>query len=45
MSFHAARNQTSHTCNRAVAQAVFEQAPVFVAQARAVLAQLERRND
>jgi nucleotidyltransferase substrate binding protein (TIGR01987 family) len=45
MSFHAAQNQTSHTYNRAVAQAVFEQAPAFAAHAQAVLAQLERRND
>ena len=45
MSFHAARNQTSHTYNRAVAQAVFEQSPAFAVQAQAVLAQLERRND
>lgn len=45
MSFHAARNQTSHTYNRAVAQTVFELAPLFAAQAQAVLRQLEQRND
>ncbi len=45
MDFHAARNQTSHTYNRAIAQTVFEQAPVFAEQALALLAQLEKRND
>jgi nucleotidyltransferase substrate binding protein (TIGR01987 family) len=45
MTFHAARNQTSHTYNRAVAQAVFEQAPAFAAQAQTLLQQLGSRND
>jgi nucleotidyltransferase substrate binding protein (TIGR01987 family) len=45
MTFHAARNQTSHTYNRAVAQAVFEQAPAFAARAQALLQQLGSRND
>ena len=45
MDFHAARNQTSHTCNRATAQKVFDLAPAFSGQAQALLAQLEKRND
>ena len=45
MDFHAARNHTSHTYNRAIAQTVFELAPVFAGPARALLAQLETRND
>ena len=45
MDFHAARNQTSHTYNRAIAQTVFDLAPVFAVQAQALLAQLEQRND
>ena len=45
MDFHAARNQTSHTYNRAIAQTVFELAPVFAGQAQAMLVQLEKRND
>lgn len=45
MDFHSARNQSSHTYNRAIAQAVFDLAPVFAEYAQAVLAQLERRND
>ncbi len=45
MDFHKARNQTSHTYNRAVAQAVFELAPVFAEHARQRLSRLEQRND
>lgn len=45
MDFHAARNQTSHTYNRATAQTLFDLAPVFSGQAQALLAQLEKRND
>ena len=45
MDFHAARNQTSHTYNRAIAQTVFEMAPVFAKQAQSMCAQLEQRND
>ena len=45
MDFHAARNQTSHTYYRAIAQTVFDLAPVFAGQAQAMLAQLEKRND
>ena len=45
MEFHQARNQTSHTYNRAIAQAVFDIAPVFVRQAEHLLAILEARND
>ncbi|MCW5629174.1 MAG: HI0074 family nucleotidyltransferase substrate-binding subunit [Rhodoferax sp.] len=45
MEFHAARNQSSHTYNRAIALAVLALAPVFAGQAQAMLAQLERRND
>ena len=45
MDFHKARNETSHTYNRAVAQAVFDMAPVFAQQARRMLLQLEQRND
>lgn len=45
MDFHKARNQTSHTYNRAIAQAVFDMAPVFAERARNMLLQLEQRND
>ena len=45
MDFHAARNQTSHTYNRAIAQTVFDMAPLFAEQAQYVLVQLEKRND
>lgn len=45
MDFHAARNQTSHTYNRAIAQTVFDMAPGFAKQARTMLGQLEKRND
>jgi len=45
MDFHKARNQTSHTYNPAVAQAVFDMAPGFAQQARKVLLQVEQRND
>ena len=45
MDFHAARNRTSHTYNRAIAQSVFDLAPVFARQAQDMLAQLEQRND
>ena len=45
MKFHKARNETSHTYNAATAQAVFEMAPEFFAQARRLLDVLERRND
>ncbi len=45
MDFHQARNQTSHAYNRAVAQAVFDIAPVFFRQAKGLLATLEARND
>ncbi len=45
MDFHAARNQTSHTYNRAIAQTVFALAPAFALHAQAMLAQLKTRND
>jgi nucleotidyltransferase substrate binding protein (TIGR01987 family) len=45
MDFHAARNQSSHTYNQAIAQTVFELAPVFAEHVRAMLVQLEKRND
>lgn len=45
MDSHKARNQTSHTYNRAVAQAVFDMAPAFAKQSRSMLMQLEQRND
>ena len=45
MEFHKARSQTSHTYNWMSAQAVFEMAPAFLAQAQALLATLERRRD
>lgn len=45
MDFHAARNQSTHTYNRAIAQAVFDLAPVFAEHAQAMLSQLEKRND
>lgn len=45
MDFHKARNETSHTYNHAVAQAVFEMAPRFLGDALALLGALDRRND
>ena len=45
MDFHRARNQTSHTYNPAVAQAVFEMAPLFALRAQSLLSSLEARND
>ncbi len=45
MDFHKARNQTSHTYNCAVAQVVFDMAPVFAQQAQHLLSMLEDRND
>lgn len=45
MDFYKARNETSHTYNRAVAQAVFEMAPAFAQQAQQLLLKPEERND
>lgn len=45
MDFHKARNQTSHTYNRAIAQVVFDMAPVFAGRALQLLSKLEDRND
>jgi nucleotidyltransferase substrate binding protein (TIGR01987 family) len=45
MDFHKARNQTSHTYNPVAAQAVFNMAPMFAANARELLVKLEERND
>lgn len=45
MDFHKARNQTSHTYNRAIAQVVFDIAPVFAGCALQLLSKLEDRND
>lgn len=39
------RNETSHTYNEAKAERVYETAAGFLADARALLAALERRND
>ncbi|MBW2699541.1 MAG: nucleotidyltransferase substrate binding protein [Deltaproteobacteria bacterium] len=45
MGFHAARNRTSPTYNREVAQETFEIAIPFHPQAAALLDALEQRND
>lgn len=45
MEFHKARNETSHTYNCQIAQAVFDMAPKFSAEAQQLLAALEQRND
>lgn len=45
MSFHAARNITSHTYDNATAEEVSERAAQFVAAAQSLLAALRARND
>ncbi len=45
MTFHLARNETSHTYNRSTAAAVVEMAPQFEVACRALLARLNARND
>ena len=45
MDSHAARNQTSPTCNRAIAQSVFDLGPFLATQVQALLVQPESRND
>ena len=45
MEFHKARNETSHTYNCKIAQAVFEMAPRYLVQAQRLLVALEQRND
>ena len=45
MAFHKARNETSHTYNYLTAQAVFEMAPLCLAQAKQLLLTLEQRDD
>lgn len=45
MEFHHARNQTSHTYNPKIAQAVFELSARFLPAAQSALAALRVRND
>lgn len=45
MRFNHSRNLTSHTYDAAVAQEVLDLAPVFLVQAKCLLAALELRND
>jgi len=45
MSFHAARNETSHTYDNETAEEVSETAENFVAAAQALLTSLRARND
>ena len=45
MSFHAARNVTSHTYDNATAEEVSERAEQFVPAAQSLLASLRARND
>ncbi len=45
MSFHAARNITSHTYDNNTAEEVSERAEQFVAAAQSLLASLRARND
>ncbi len=45
MDYHRARNMTSHTYNAETADEVFKAASEFVADARALLQQLEAHND
>ena len=45
MSYHIARNQTSHMYNQEVAYRVYGAASGFVQDARRLLAALEERND
>ena len=45
MSYHTARNQTSHMYNQEVAYRVYGAASAFVRDARRLLAALEERND
>ena len=45
MTFHKARNETSHTYNCVTAQAVFDMAPGFFNEAQRLLAALALRND
>lgn len=44
LGYHDSRNETSHTYNRATAQEVFEAAVNFIADAKELLANLEKRN-
>lgn len=45
MSFHAARNETSHTYDNDTAEEVRDSAEHFVAAAQSLLASLQARND
>ena len=45
MSFHQARNETSHSYNCAKATAVVEMAPVFLAACKALILTLENQDD
>lgn len=45
MSFHAARNETSHTYDHETAEEVGESAEHFAAAAKSLLAALQARND
>jgi nucleotidyltransferase substrate binding protein (TIGR01987 family) len=45
MRHHAARNETSHTYDPAIAERVYAAAREFMADARGLLAALEARND
>ena len=45
MTFHKARNETSHTYNCEIAAAVLEMAPDFLAACEALVATLGARND
>ena len=45
MSFHAARNETSHTYDNNTAEEVSDSAQHFAAAARSLLASLRARND
>jgi nucleotidyltransferase substrate binding protein (TIGR01987 family) len=45
MSFHAARNETSHTYDHNTAEEVSESAEHFVAAAQSLLKSLQARND
>lgn len=43
--YHAARNETSHTYDPAKADEIYAAAKLFVADAEALLGELEKRND
>ncbi len=45
MIFHQARNQTSHTYDKAVAETVYEHAIHFLAEAKELAQRLEAKND